>query len=792
MRLQSREVAAVAADLRARAIGSVTRIANDQLYRGSFLLLMNTAALSVLGFVFWTFAARTYPAAAVGAFSGVTAGVSLLAAVAALGLPNTMIRQLSNTENQRELVMVAATAISAVGGVLCLLTVLLLGPLLPASLHLQQRGGMVLLVTALVVFAALGSAVDAGLVAARAAHAVLIKNVAGNTAKIAALFLLAALGSAGLLLAYGTGMALALVLGGLALARRVAGGGIRLKSFRVVQRHLSMTASNYLATVMGILPTTVVPLEVLAVRGPAQTARFAIAFMLTGFLNFIPATTAQVLFAEVSRGGMPLGKQLRKALRGVYSLLLPASLLLMVAAPLILQAFGGAYAAQAAGPLRVLALSALLTGGNYLVDTLLIARDRSAAYVFMNGANAALVLGCVGAFLPAGLTAGAGGWALAQGLSLALGLIVLATGHTGRHHVTVSRTAAAASATPTAWELSADDQGVEPQLHELLAEWPTMPTTMIAEQIGWDRPIQVLLDQVTDLRQVYLGPGPPVTRVRYAPGEVAQCGFWFPPTEVPSGFGQVRSARRLPVLTMITGYSRWLTAVLIPTRRPADLSAGWWQLFGELGAVPRVLVWDEEDAIGRRQDGTADLTPECERFLATLGARILITEPADPEAKGLIERAHAYLERSFLAGRSFTSPTDFNAQLAQWVMDANTRSRPLPNRSPAERIDADRAAMLPLPKTAPATGWRITTRLSQANYIRFDSNAYSVQPAASGRLVEIAADLERVRVLCEGRVVADHSRVWARLQTIRDPMHGRPAQPNPGMATETWDATWRP
>ena len=51
----------------------------------------------------------------------------------------------------------------------------------------------------------------------------------------------------------------------------------------------------------------------------------------------------------------------------------------------------------------------------------------------MNGANAALVVGCVAAALPRGLTAAAAGWALAQGLSLLLGLAVLATGRIGRH-----------------------------------------------------------------------------------------------------------------------------------------------------------------------------------------------------------------------------------------------------------------------------------------------------------------------------------------------------------------------
>ncbi len=79
--------------------------------------------------------------------------------------------------------------------------------------------------------------------------------------------------------------------------------------------------------------------------------------------------------------------------------------------------------------------------------------------------------------------------------------------------------------------------------------------------------------------------------------------------------------------------------------------------------------------------------------------------------------------------------------------------------------------MLTLPPVAPATGWRASTRLARDHYIRLDSNDYSVHPAVIGRRVEIIADLVRVRVLCEGKVVADHDRLWARHQTVSDPEH---------------------
>jgi len=48
-------------------------------------------------------------------------------------------------------------------------------------------------------------------------------------------------------------------------------------------------------------------------------------------------------------------------------------------------------------------------------------------------------------------------------------------------------------------------------------------------------------------------------------------------------------------------------------------------------------------------------------FRGTLGVGLRLCRPADPEAKGLVERANGYLETSFLPGRSFGCPQNFNA-----------------------------------------------------------------------------------------------------------------------------------
>lgn len=315
---------------------------------------------------------------------------------------------------------------------------------------------------------------------------------------------------------------------------------------------------------------------------------------------------------------------------------------------------------------------------------------------------------------------------------------------------------------------------VEPRIRELLAAYPRMPATVIAERIGWQRSVRVLSGRVAELRPLYLPPDPS-GRTVYLPGEIGQHDLWFPPVELPVGFGQTRSARQLPVLTMITGYARHVDGLLIPSRCAEDLFAGWWRLITRLGAVPRTLVWDGEGAIGRYRRGGPALTAETQAFRGVLGARVVICKPADPEAKGLLERVHGYLETSFLPGRAFTGPADFNAQLGEFFARADRRWRRAMGCAPADRIAADKAAMLALPPVAPATGWRASLRLPRDYYVRLDSNDYSVDPAVIGRRIEVVADLERVRVFCDAKLVADHERIWARHQTLTDAAHRRAA-----------------
>jgi transposase len=318
---------------------------------------------------------------------------------------------------------------------------------------------------------------------------------------------------------------------------------------------------------------------------------------------------------------------------------------------------------------------------------------------------------------------------------------------------------------------------VEPGIRELLREFPQMPATVIAERIGWDRSMTVLKQRVRELRPVY-APADPASRTTYDAGEVGQCDLWFPPAQIPLGFGQVGIGKTAPPeLVLTAGYSRFVAAAMIPTRHVEDLVLGQWAVIRQLGAVPRLLVWDNEGGVGRYGGPNPKLTLEFTALRGMLGTRFYVCKPGDPETKGLTERNNGFFETSFLPGRRFADPADFNAQLAGFLARANARKRrSLGGASAEDRVGADRAAMGPLPPIDVATiGWRNSLVLPRDYYVRLDTCDYSVHPSAIGQRVEVSADLDTVRIRRGGVLVGEHARCWARQQTITDPEHRKAA-----------------
>lgn len=76
----------------------------------------------------------------------------------------------------------------------------------------------------------------------------------------------------------------------------------------------------------------------------------------------------------------------------------------------------------------------------------------------------------------------------------------------------------------------------------------------------------------------------------------------------------------------------------------------------------------------------------------------------------------------------FPSPADFNDQLQAWLVMANRRQHRTLGCRPADRLEADLAAMLSLPPVASVVGWRTSLRLPRDHYLRVASKQRSCEP----------------------------------------------------------------
>ena len=175
--------------------------------------------------------------------------------------------------------------------------------------------------------------------------------------------------------------------------------------------------------------------------------------------------------------------------------------------------------------------------------------------------------------------------------------------------------------------------------------------------------------------------------------------------------------------------------------------------------MPRRLIWDNEAGIGRRGRLAAGVA----EFCGTLATRVHQLKPHDPESKGVVERRNGFFETSFMPGRSFDSPADFNAQFTDWLERANRRVVRTLKARPIDLVDADRAAMLALPPipphgrlVEPDPAWAATTTCAST-----PTTTPSTRPRSAGRSPS-PPTWNGSGCASTAAVVADHARVWAR------------------------------
>ncbi|MDP9434657.1 MAG: IS21 family transposase [Actinomycetota bacterium] len=322
--------------------------------------------------------------------------------------------------------------------------------------------------------------------------------------------------------------------------------------------------------------------------------------------------------------------------------------------------------------------------------------------------------------------------------------------------------------TPTATKL----EPFKTEIHRLLRDDPAVPGVRVREllePLGCTAGKTVVDDYLREVRPLFAPPARTFQRTAYRPGEVCQFDVWQPRAEVPVGHGQTR---RGWVVIACLGFSRAGAGVLVFSRQTEDLLAGVAGCLERLGALPKVLVWDRQAGIhghgGRPSEAFA-------AFCGQLKTGWRFCEPADPQAKGAVERLQGYAETNFEPGRRFANELDFQDQLDAWFDKVNARTHKTLRARPVDRLRDEHAVMAPLPAELPDVARRWTMRVPPDPHLRFDTNDYSLDPALVGRRVEVRVDQRTVTAVAldTGELACQHARGFARHRTITAFEHAR-------------------
>jgi hypothetical protein len=191
-----------------------------------------------------------------------------------------------------------------------------------------------------------------------------------------------------------------------------------------------------------------------------------------------------------------------------------------------------------------------------------------------------------------------------------------------------------------------------------------------------------------------------------------------------------------------------------------------------LGALPRTLVWDRQAGIHAHRGCPSDAFAA---FCGQLRVGWHFCEPADPQAKGAVERLQGYAETNFEPGRRFANELDFQEQLDAWFERVNARTHKTLRARPIDRLAEERRMMAPLPAAMPDMSRRWVIRVPPDPYLRVDTNDYSLHPTLVGRRVEVRVDQRAIvaAVLDTGEFACRHQRSFAKHRTITALEHAR-------------------
>lgn len=377
----------------------------DNLFRNSIYLMATTGVMAAFGFFFWLICTHIFTPDQIGVGTALISAMTLISFISLLGFNSTFVRVLPNSQNRNNeintgsILVIGAAAIIAIG-------YSWLVPYIAPSLSVIHANfwyttGFVIMVA----LASINSLTDSIFIAYRAAQYTLITDglfTAGSKLLLPLFFI--GLGAYGVFAAAGLAASIGMVASILFLVFKFGYKPEWKIDKAALKGIFSYSFANYIANLLNITPTLILPIIVLDHLGASSAANYYLGFTVANLLYSVGNSVAQSLFAEGSYGEGKLRHLLKHAAIILGTIMIPAAVILGGIGPFILGFFGKSYSMGGAHIIIVLALASPLVAAYNIGSTLLKIRQQIYSLVAVNAIYAIAVSGLAIFWINKGIT----------------------------------------------------------------------------------------------------------------------------------------------------------------------------------------------------------------------------------------------------------------------------------------------------------------------------------------------------------------------------------------------------
>jgi O-antigen/teichoic acid export membrane protein len=399
------------------------------LYKNAAYLTANIVIGSGLGFFFWMVVARIYSPHEVGLAGTIIPISVLIGLLSRFGLEIGLVRFLPSSGQASSAMINSCLTISVIAAA-SISTLFLMGLDIwsPALSFIRQDWAFSLSFIVFSVVFALYPMINQVFVALRDTKYILAGTSISGLRMILPV-ILAFFGSYGIFASWSIAMLIALAVGTFIFIPAANPG---YKPFPTVSRNLvskmfRFSSANYVAGIFGALPAALLPLVIVNSLGPEDVAYYYIAFTIANLLFLITGAVCMSLFAEGSYRETELAIHMRKALRLVFVLLIPAIIVILLFGGSLLLLFGNDYSQQGLILLQVFAISSVFVAINGIYYASRQVLKKLGQIIAIPAFSALAIIGFGYLFLLSfGLVGVAIGWTLSQGIvTTAIGVYVI-------------------------------------------------------------------------------------------------------------------------------------------------------------------------------------------------------------------------------------------------------------------------------------------------------------------------------------------------------------------------------